>query len=286
MKFLSSQLVLAALLSLVLLSCRKEEDKKDSSPNSDVAVDLAAAEKETNQLFSIGLDAVNYSGQDPDGKRSAASFYINNCVNVTVNPAWPDTTYPKTIVLDFGSGCLGADNRVRSGVLEIIASNRYRVPTASYTVATNNFFVDGNQVEGTKTVTNMGYNSSNNLVFDVEVSAIITRTSGDSIVYTSSRQREWINGESTHVFNNGVGAYLDDEYAITGSASGVSSVGTAFTSNIDQPLIVKLSCPFITQGILEFTPQGGLVRTLDYGTGNCDNQVDFSVGNFSITLTL
>ena len=280
-------ILLLLLPAFIYSSCSKEEENTEREmPDTRIAGDFSTAEYESNQLLNIGFDAINYASQDPDGKRSSSSFYVNGCVSATVTPAWPDTTFPKTIELDFGNGCTGADGRVRSGILTVVATGRYRTPSTNYTVTPTNFYVDGNQITGTKSVTNSGYNAANNLVYQIDVNTTIIRANGDSIDYLSTREREWINGEASTVFNSGLGAYLDDQYSITGTASGHSSAGTMYNSVITNPLIVDLSCPHVIEGTLEITPQNGAVRTIDWGNGTCDNLIEFSLGNYTVTVTI
>jgi len=82
-------------------------------------------------------------------------------------------------------------------------------------------------------------------------------------------------------------------YSITGSASGTTGTGTHFTVSITSPIIVKLSCwfespskPGLVQGTLQITPDGKPVRTIDYGSGDCDNTATITVNGNSHPYTL
>jgi hypothetical protein len=100
------------------------------------------------------------------------------------------------------------------------------------------------------------------------------------MTWTSSRNREWIAGSATQ-FN-----WLDDEYSITGSASGTNFEGTSFTVNITSPLIVKLDCRWITKGTFDLTPTGKLTRTFDYGNGSCDANATVTINGTVFPVTL
>src|SRR5262249_32088485 len=131
-----------------------------------------------------------------------------------------------------------------------------------------------------KTVTNEGHNSSGNLHYAINViTAIITLPTGQTIVWTSQRDREWIQGESTLLI-------FDDVYSITGSASGTDQNGNPFTVTITNPLIVKVTCPWITEGTLSITHGSLPTATLDYGDGTCDDQATVTINGNTFVITL
>jgi hypothetical protein len=142
--------------------------------------------------------------------------------------------------------------------------------------------VNDYKVEGTTTIVNHGRNDAGNLTFSVNVSSIITDTTGKHLTYTSARTREWVAGEST----DDISEWTDDVYSITGTASGTAFDGTEFTSVIKNPLIVALNCRWIEGGTIEFTPSDKIKRTIDFGNGDCDNKITVSVAGFKIDLQL
>lgn len=284
MQFRISSLSLLVLV-LIFTGCRKDKDE-DQSYSTGVSKDFYRAEYESNQLSDIGEEAVGYSTEDPSGKRSLAYWYLSSCATVTVSPAWPDTTFPKTIGVDFGSGCTGMDGRYRTGNLTIVATGRYRTPGSSYTVTSSNYTVDSYLIQGTKTVTNTGYNSSSQLVYEIDMNGTITKPDSTVITYTSDRTRKWVDGINTNIYTHGISGRTDDVYWITGDASGQSSNGTSFTADITDQLVIELDCQYITSGELEIDPSNALTRTINWGNGNCDNQATVSVAGYTTTITL
>ena len=131
-------------------------------------------------------------------------------------------------------------------------------------------------------VTNNGQNAKGNLNFTVQVNEKITDSTGRQLTYTSVRNREWLAGESTQ----GLAEWKDDVYSITGSASGTTFTGEAFTSNITSPLIIALNCRWIEAGKIDFTPSGELTRTIDFGNGDCDNKIVVTIAGISFTVLL
>ena len=89
-------------------------------------------------------------------------------------------------------------------------------------------------------------------------------------------------GESTI----GLFKWTDDVYSITGTASGTGFDGTAFTSNITNPLIVALNCHWIEKGTIVFTPSGKLPRTIDFGNGDCDANATITIAGATFNIVL
>jgi hypothetical protein len=151
---------------------------------------------------------------------------------------------------------------------------------SSHTITFDNYFVNDNQVTGTKTVTNTGVNASGQPVFTINVTGSIIRSGGaGTISWTSSRTRTWITGYNT-------GNWRDDVYEITGTGTVTRASGKTFDINITTPLHVALDCKWIESGIVQITPQGSNVRTLDYGSGTCDDQATLTLNGKTYSVTL
>ena len=68
--------------------------------------------------------------------------------------------YPKTLTLDFGTGCTSADGIMRKGKLIYLFSGPLLLPGATASVSFNQYIVNGYGILGTYTITN---NSSESL---------------------------------------------------------------------------------------------------------------------------
>ena len=97
--------------------------------------------------------------------------------------------------------------------------------------------------------------------------------------WTSHRVREWTDGENTLT-------PLDDEYSITGTAEGTSRAGVHFTADITNPLIISVGCSNIKQGTIDVTPDGLAVRTIDFGTGDCDKDATVEINGVVYNIVL
>jgi hypothetical protein len=173
------------------------------------------------------------------------------------------------------------DGRYRRGKIKATYTGRYRNAGTVITTTFENYYVNDNQVKGTKKVTNAGSNAAGNLVYTVEVNGeLIKANNSGTVTWISNRQREWLAGENTPL------VLTDDVYSITGSSSGVNVSGTGYSVVIKQPLVRAISCRWFQSGKLDITPQGKLTRTLDYGSTGCDDNATVTIAGRSFPITL
>lgn len=265
-------IILGAIITLSVSSCRKEtEVDRDTS----TASDNSTAEMIFNEVKNI-TDAAAGGTLSNTGYRSAWDTISTGCATIIHDT----TTNPRTLSIDYGStNCLCADGKNRRGKIMVSYTGPYRQAGTVITHTFNNYYVNDNQVLGTKTVTNMGTNTAGNLYYNIDVNGQINKASGGTISWTSQRVREWIQGSSTMNI-------LDDIYLITGSGSGTSANGNSFTVQITNPLRVELICPRIVSGTIVVTPSNKPARTLDYGSGACDANATVTINGNTYPITL
>lgn len=259
--FVMIMLGMAALM--MVQSCRKDEEPQ--KPNFQrVARDNAIAQAAFDDLGNQTKIGVEEAEQETSGNKGLLGGLQNTCATITITPFdW--TTFPKTIVIDFGNGCVGNDGKIRSGQITIHTTGWYRQEGTVITVSTDNYKVNGVLVQGTKTITNEGRNANQNLVYSLYINGTVTTPEG-TISFESERQHEWIAGEPT-LLNP-----WDDEYLITGWQKGQSTGGDQYEIIVLEPLHLKLNCPHLVAGKLKITIDGYQDDIyVDYGDGNCDN---------------
>lgn len=247
---------------LMLTSCRKNDDE---------STDLETQSATDSYLMDANInDAI----KEVDWAASE-----NSLGKAGPTVTFDTTTSPKQMLINYGNGTLCADGKLRAGKLRITFTGRYRDAGTVITITPDSFYQNFNKLEGTKTITNNGRNSRNNLYYTIEVNnAKLTTVDGKIRTWTSTRNREWIGGENTKAFN-------DDVYQITGIANGVSSNNVAFTVNILQPLQIDFSCQYrVTAGEVEIKPAAKLKRTINYGSGSCDNNYTVTIGKRTFTV--
>ncbi len=278
-KILTSSLALFAVSAVLFTGCRKDNEDTDTN----AAADNAFAESTYSDVTNIADEAgrtgtvSSYRLGDPDD-----SGLLSTCATLTFDTL--NGSDQDTITVDFGTvNCAGNDGRNRRGKVIVYYTAQYRDSGSVHTIGFDNYYVNDNQVLGSKTVTNLGHNAAGHLVYDIDVNgSIVLANNQGAITWTSQRQREWVTGESTTIWS-------DDLYSITGSASGTSAAGESFTMTITSPLIrnMALGCRrHFTQGTVQLTPASRPMRTIDFGSGACDDLATVTINNNTYTIHL
>lgn len=261
-------LFLAACAVLALAACRKNED---SAPDLDYT--SASDNARADDAFSDMLNQVD-KAVDANGLRE-----MQDACDPTVT--FDTLSSPRTMTIDFGAvNCTAANGRTRRGRIRVTYTGRYRDPGTVITLTPEDYYVNDNHVQGTKTVTNMGADQNGNLYYTVTVNGSLTAADGSwTATHEASRVRTWVQGSDTPTL-------LDDVYEITGGGSGVNRRGVAFTMTITSALRVAVGCPWITAGTVQITPQDRPARTIDYGSGSCDGTFTVTVNGQSFTVSI
>jgi hypothetical protein len=271
-------LFLAGLTLVLATGCKKDDDNKDADTGS--AEDNAFAQSIFDDVKNMSDQAAAYGDLATYRNGTPEQTLLSQCATVTLDT----TTTPRLITIDFGTtNCMCLDGRNRRGKIFVTYAGAYRDSGSVHAISFNNYYVNDYKVAGPKSVTNMGTNTSGNKWFNISISnGMITAPNGLIMTYTSTRQREWVAGEST-LLN-----WLDDVYHISGSAAGSSFAGVTFTATITDPLVVALNCWWIKDGVLEFSPTGVQTRVIDYGyqNGACDNKAEVTIGSNTYIVNL
>lgn len=272
LNFVFAATMLAGMMTLD--SCRR--DRWEQS-DSDIAADNSLAEGIAEDAFKQADDAVEndfsaFKGEDMESLNGP-------CANITHDTA------AKKVTIDFGStNCLCNDGKQRRGKILVSYTGRKRIVNSSLNVTTDGYYVNDHKVDIDKTITNLGRNANGNIQWNVLVKSakVILANNGGTISWACNRTHTWLKGEATPRF------LADDQYEISGNASGVNAKGVAYTINITTPLLLDFSCnqARLVKGVVEITPNGKQARIIDYGNGTCDNQASITVGNTTKTFTM
>ncbi len=268
-------LFLSLFLVFSFVSCEDEDDEEVDQLSAQALEDNAEFETTFNDIENVIADV---AGKEND----TASYRNRSCASITVTPSWASGIFPKTIEVDFGdTNCLGPDGNYRRGKVIVELSGRYRDSSSVISTRFDNYFHNDARVQGTKTKTNLGRNSQNQLLYQVKVeNARIDHPNGYTITWESTRLISWINGENT-IFN-----FLDDEYLIGGNAEGRNGDGMRYTLDINNDLLIQLNCRWIKSGLITLTPQDLEPRTVDYGPGACDRVAHYTVNGQTYQFTM
>jgi len=187
------------------------------------------------------------------------------CLTVTISPQTPGV-FPKTITLDFGTGCTSQDGHTRRGKMITVYSGRLVIPGSTATTTFVDFYRDSVKVEGTHTITNVS--TSNNQSFTTTVNnGRLTRPSGDYIAW--NKTKTWVQVEGNGTPN----VPIDDVYSITGTANGTvqrGNISAQWSTEITTPIIRKFTCRWAVKGEKKII-RNSVTAVLNYGSGACDN---------------
>jgi hypothetical protein len=282
-KFSINRISIAAFMFLIasmLFSCQKD---LSSGNNQSVTEEQATAYSEESSIAEAGFDdAEDVAMTAADEENNASEFGINgrvvgfhplftelraaigDCAEITVTPN--DSTYPKTITIDFGNGCLGRDGKFRSGAIIIHLTAPLRRPGSVVTITFRNYYVNRVHLEGSKVISNLSDPPAHKWSVQV-VGGKVTFPTGRGYSYQSIKVKTQVDGMDTRIVR-------DDVYEITGRSQTEFNSGLTITLNTETPLVKKVSCPWISNGKLKIKINDR-VLFLDYGfptDGQCDNK--------------
>lgn len=233
-----------------LTACKKQEKTTDDLDSSEdvMQMEVGDADFEKEEMYaSIGCN-VDWS------------TVVSSCAIVTQS----SVEYPKTVTIDFGSGCTDKQGRVKKGKIIINVSDDIRNSGATRKVTFDGFSVNDVQITGERTASNAGLSAGGNVLIAVQGNFTATNADGLTRSRTFERQREWIAGSETCEI-------ADDEFKITGSGTTINRKGVTITHTIVEPIHMKPgTCKYPLSGTVDIEngKRGGV---LNFGNGECDN---------------
>ncbi|WP_205510889.1 hypothetical protein [Longitalea arenae] len=278
---ISAAIAMLFLITLSVVSCKK--DNSSQVPVSDeeaktMSMEDAAAESEYDDITEFGLaagadleaGAVDNGRLATDGSnaRIRIDLFVNlqlklgSCVSITATPN--DTTFPKTVTIDYGDGCLCRDGKIRKGKVVLSFSAPLRKAGAVITISLQDYFVNKAHIEGVKTITNLSANGAVKYSVKIE-GGKISWPNGRGFTYNGTKTVSLAAGAATP-------ACFDDVYSIEANTRIKYANGITVTKNTESPLIKPVACFWITQGVLKITINDRVLH-VDFGTGgSCDNK--------------
>lgn len=269
--------ILASLLAIA--ACKKEEETTESV-NSDAelitATDNNRGETESNTIFTMskgGLDrrlGAKTNGTD--------TFDVPSCAIETLDTL----SNPKKYIIDFGqAGCQCFDGKTRKGRLILTWTGNPWDSLSYRQIIADSFFINNVRWSYQHRETNLGRKPPmGHPVMRVEVLDCKIYGADGVVDFKSDRTQELVRGhESPTIFS-------DDEFMVKGATNGTDRNGNVFTTIITQPLKFRPDCRYFSSGKMELRRNGSEVRTLDYGSGSCDNQATMIIQGKSFPFTL
>ncbi len=239
-------MLLAAVL--VISSCNKNEAEDMETSEDVLKMDMEEADISQEEIYLSTGCALDWSS------------LISSCAVITESS--PD--FPKTVTIDYGTGCQDAKGRTKKGKIILELSDDIRTTGATRHVTFENFYINDVNITGTRDAVNTGVNTSGNMVISI-TGDIKATLNGAVRSRTFQREREWISGAATCTAD-------DDEFSITGSGTIVTRKGRSIAHKIVEPVHIKpVQCKYPLSGTVDIgTAKRGAI--LDFGNGECDDE--------------
>jgi hypothetical protein len=286
-----SKATLALLLAgaVTFTACKKER-----SEVKEALIETTVNENEATQAYEdvfdntmgIGTETgedlgitggIGIFSRSTDFDNTVARPDSGRCFTIRVVPQTPGV-FPKTVTIDFGTGCIGKDGKLRKGKIITVFTGPMRIPGSKASTTFDGYKVDSVAVAGTHQVENNS--TSNNQIFT-------TRVLDGKLTWDSGRWIKWSSTKTvTQLEGNGTPLYpLDDVFSIVGAGRGENSRGNSWAHEIIEPLIKKFTCRWISKGVVRIR-WNDTSALLNYGNGECDNKATINVNGTIREITL
>jgi hypothetical protein len=275
-------LVLLMLTGLASCEDKLEFNAKDSSSvENEASVDGYFEDTDDMAVSVVSADDGTLNGGRVDGGRVISKIKLDHrfaCETTTVNIDFAEDNTPQmphgTITVDFGTtGCTDVKGNTRRGKIIVEFRGRRFLPQSTVVTTTDGYSINGITLEGTRTVTNVTGSTDDAPKFTVVLeNGKATWPDNSTATREVNRTREWTRAANP----------LNDQWSVTGSASGTNRNGNVYEMNIITALVYKRECAISNRvfmavsGTKELTVNGRRL-VIDYGTGDCDRTVTITV---------
>lgn len=279
---LSKILFLPFFILLLTISC----DSNDSISDKE-ASDLM--QSETTEILEIEnieesiddmIESLSFDLDQVDLlKNNNSKLYVNphripKCANISASIN--DNII--TLILDFGEECQTEFENVMGGkiLIQVVHNRDERKMMIQHTF--ENFTFNDRQIEGTITKERINRFNDRPSYSLIHKELKISWENDSYSLIESDRKREWIEGSGNQIWS-------DNVYLITGNSNITKKNGKTKTIKITEALRREAFCKNIVSGKLEIT-NDGILSTLDYGNGECDDLATLTVGDLETIIQL
>ncbi|MDP5168883.1 MAG: hypothetical protein NWR72_01455 [Bacteroidia bacterium] len=268
---------LAVALAFTFSACNPDTvDGVIAEDEIDLAITEATTEATYDEVDDLAMEAMERTDNTLTARTWATEDMLTGgpCVTITHD------SVAKTILVDFGTGCVGPDGKTRSGAMLITYTKRLFHPGASMSVALQNYVVDSLAIEGTRSITNLAPNYQSNIILEKKlVGGKITWPDGTFATRDFVRTSTWVRAANP----------VADEFHVDGTADAVRRNGSTYRAEVVDTLIWKRRC--LRQGIRIPAEGTTLIQrsgkpdlSIDFGNGVCDYLITITINNKSKTV--
>lgn len=203
------------------------------------------------------------------------------CFEVTFHENETGEFWPLSWTFSYtGEDCTDCFGNIKSGSVHVLLTDFWKNEGSSRTITFEDFSINGDKLEGTRNILNTGLNDLQNLTFE-RTCQDASYSKGDTATmsWESNRNVEMIAGNETFLF-------ADDEYMVSGGASGVNFDGKSFTVSITDDLYYTKCSLFPISGAITIEVEGESTIEINYGDGECDHLAEVTVDDVTTEITL
>jgi len=281
-KLFYSILFLPLSILLLTISC----DTSDSVSDKEAAELMQAEANEILEIENIEeniddmIESLSFDLNQVDLlKNSESKLYVNphripKCADISASI--DDNII--TLILDFGEKCQTEFENAIGGkiLIQVIHNREEHKMMIQHTF--ENFTFNDRQIEGTITKERIKKINDQPSYSIIHKELKIIWDNDSYSIIESDRKREWIEGFGNQVWS-------DNVYLITGNRNITQKNGKTKTTKITEALRREVFCKNIVSGKLEIN-KDGVLSTLDYGNGECDDLATLTVGDLETIIQL
>jgi len=254
-----SVIILSVLALIFIQSCKKQNASSQDSITQDDVQSVMEVDRLTDELLGV----IDTNAFDDTQKRTQAStLYFPSCVTKNINILSP-THFIITMEYD-ENGCQLPNGNTYTG--KIIIDRYFDINNKEFSgsVSFDNFYVNGNKMEGESSFTRVLSNQVGLPQSHYEFDFQFTFPNGDVSKINGEKTRVWSEGFDTPSFD-------DNAFLITGELDILKRNGVEISLETIQPLKKLVTCPYYVSGTVQIEKDNKEV-ILDYGNGDCDNE--------------
>jgi len=265
-------------LALTTFGCKKDKDSEPDTFAADnqVAVDGNRADHESDDVS--GLEEEIMGNNKISFARTAVgdSIYKDSCATITIVKKGNNPTGKVTV--DFGTGCIGKDGRMRKGIIEWTFTNRIRIPGAVVKTSFKGYGIKkatGDEYvmidnSSSKITTNVGSSESDaSISLKREINMKMLLSDGTTFTHAGTKNITvtGLNDRWTRIHTVLAGSQI----------IGTDRKGRAYTQTATTDIVRKGACALQgyykpVSGIMTIT-HDNKTKIVNFGNGDCDGEV-------------
>lgn len=257
MKKIALLVTTVCVTALTYISCSSNDDIATQTDTTAVGASIsidAANEMDVN----TGLSVTNSSATS----KPAAAV----CATITVSTG----SYPKVYTVDYGTAGCTDNGLTRKGKLKLTLSGPVTTTGSKLTIERIDYSINGIKLEGT-----IEYTNTTTVATVPQFTRKVTNGKFTDLlgrVYTNSGSytvKQTAGVDTPFVLEDNVYEMTEGTHTVT------TEKGTTLTFTVQETLIKKYSCQYISKGKLKI--EGGLLKgVIDYGNNDCDSKFTYT----------